>query len=244
MRIRITTSILINLYNIAIEHEGYAMDKELKSAVVFGATGLIGGFVVEQLLKDKRYGKVRLLSRRLLELKHEKLEQHVVDFDNLLSFRSMVEANHVYCCFGTTIKKAGSQQEFIKIDHDIPLRISKFANENGAEYFALVSSLGANTDSSNFYCNIKGLLEDNVREQFKQKIGIFRPALLLGEREEVRRAERIGQRLFPLLNPLLRGGFKRYKAIKAETVARAMITIAFRDTELTVFESEEIALIG
>ena len=83
-----------------------------------------------------------------------------------------------------------------------------------------------------------------MREQFKQKIGIFRPALLLGEREEVRRAERIGQRLFPLLNPLLRGSFKRYKAIKAETVASAMITIAFRDTELTVFESEEIALIG
>ena len=80
---RITTSILINLYIIAIVHEGYAMDAELKSAVVFGATGLIGGFVVEQLLKDKRYGKVRLLSRRLLELKHEKLEQHVVDFDNL-----------------------------------------------------------------------------------------------------------------------------------------------------------------
>jgi len=219
-------------------------NKELKSAIVFGATGLIGNFVVKQLLDDRRYSKVRLLSRKLIDLKHDKLEQHVVNFDNLLSFRALVKADHVYCCFGTTIKKAGSQKEFIKIDHDIPLRISKFANENGAVYFALVSSLGANSASSNFYCNVKGLLEDNVKEQFKEKIGIFRPSLLLGEREELRRAERIGQRLFPLLNPLLLGRLKRYKAIKAETVAQAMITIAFRDTELTVFESEEIALMG
>ena len=131
------------------------IDKHLKSAIVFGATGLIGGFVVNQLLEDKRYAKVRLLSRKLIEIKHEKLEQHIVDFDNLLSFRSLVKADHVYCCFGTTIKKAGTQKEFIKIDHDIPLRVSKFANENGAAYFALVSTLGANTASSNFYCNFE-----------------------------------------------------------------------------------------
>ena len=220
------------------------MEENLKSAIVVGATGLIGGFVVQQLLEDNRYRKVRLLSRRLLDLEHEKLEQHVVDFDNLLSFRSMVDTDHVYCCFGTTIKKAGSQQEFIKIDHDIPLRISKFANENGVKYFALVSSVGASSASSNFYSNTKGLLEDNVKEQFKQKLAIFRPSLLLGDREEVRTAEKIGQTFFPLLNPFMLGSFKKYKAIKAETVARAMISIAFTNTDLGVFESDQIELIG
>ena len=215
-----------------------------KSAIVFGATGLIGGFVVEQLLNDDRYNKVTLLSRKMLDIQHVKLEQHVVNFDNLLSFRSLVEADHVYCCLGTTIKKAGSKAEFIKIDHDIPLRISKFANENGVQYFALVSSLGANSASSNFYANTKGLLEDNIREQFQQKIGVFRPSLLIGEREEVRTGERIGQRILPLLNPLLVGSLKKYKAIKAPKVAKAMISIAFTETDLTIFESDQIELIA
>ena len=210
------------------------MSQELKTAIVFGATGLIGGCTVELLLNDARYRKVTLLSRRLLEIEHKKLEQHIVDFDNLLQAKPLVEADHAYCCLGTTIKKAGSQAEFIKIDHDIPLRLSKFCNENGVRYFALVSSLGASAAASNFYSNTKGVLEDNVREQFQQKLGIFRPSLLLGEREELRTGEFIGQKVLPILNPLLFGGLKKYKAIKAETVAKAMISIAFTDTDLTV----------
>ena len=220
------------------------MDTVSKSAIVLGATGLIGGCVVEQLLLDKRYNEVTLLSRRILDIQHEKLQQLVVDFDNLLSFRPLVEADHLYCCLGSTIKKAGSQARFIKIDHDIPLRIAKFANENGVAYFALVSSLGASAGSVNFYSNTKGLLEDNIREQFRQKIGIFRPSLLLGDREEIRTGERIGQKVMPFINPLLVGGLRKYKAIKAETVARAMITMAFTETNLTVFESDQIAMIG
>ena len=220
------------------------MNAQPKSAILFGATGLIGGFVLEQLLLDKRYHKVVILNRRRLDITHNKLEQQVVDFDNLLSFKSQVEADHLYCCLGTTITKAGSKEEFIKIDHDLPLRIAKFANENGVHYFALVSSVGASAASSNFYANTKGLLEENVKEQFQRKIGIFRPSLLLGEREETRTAERIGQRVLPLLNPILMGSLKKYKAIKAETVAKAMINIAFTETELTVFESNQIAMIG
>ncbi|MBL4754801.1 MAG: NAD-dependent epimerase/dehydratase family protein [Flavobacteriales bacterium] len=220
------------------------MKTQSKSAVLFGATGLIGRFVLVELLKDKRYHKVVILSRRPLDITHEKLEQQIVDFDNLLSFKSQVEADHLYCCLGTTISKAGSKAEFIKIDHDIPLRIAKFANENGVRYFALVSSVGANVSSANFYSNTKGMLEENIREQFQQKIGIFRPSLLLGEREEARTAERIGQRVLPLLNPLLLGRLKKFKAIKAETVAKAMVNIAFTDTELTVFESDQIEIIA
>ncbi|MBL4657793.1 MAG: nucleoside-diphosphate sugar epimerase, partial [Flavobacteriales bacterium] len=121
---------------------------------------------------------------------------------------------------------------------------SKFCNENGVRYFALVSSLGASAAASNFYSNTKGVLEDNVREQFQQKLGIFRPSLLLGEREELRTGEFIGQKVLPILNPLLFGGLKKYKAIKAETVAKAMISVAFTDTDLTVFESDQIELLA
>lgn len=220
------------------------MSTESKSAIVIGATGLIGGCTVNLLLNDDRYNKVTLLSRRLLSIEHNKLKQHIVDFNNLLSIRQLVEADHVYCCLGTTIKKAGSKAQFIKIDHDIPLRISKFANENGVQYFALVSSIGADATSSNFYLNTKGLLEENIREQFRQKLGIYRPSLLLGEREEVRTGELIGQKVLPFLNPLMLGGLKKYKAIKAETVAKAMISIAFTDTGHTIFESDLIELIA
>ena len=219
------------------------METELKSAIVFGATGLIGGFVLKLLLEDDRYTKVTLLSRRILEVEHEKLEQQIVNFESLMSFRSLVTCDHLYCCLGTTMKKAGSKEEFIKIDHDMPLRIAKFANENKVQYFALVSSVGANAASSNFYSNTKGLLEENIKEQFQQKLGIFRPSLLLGDRKEVRRAEKIGQSFFPLLNPILVGSLKKYKAIKAETVAKAMIQIAFTDTDINVFESDQIELI-
>ncbi|MFA7229426.1 MAG: NAD(P)H-binding protein [Melioribacteraceae bacterium] len=197
----------------------------MKTAIVIGATGLIGKQITLNLLKDERYSKIKIFARRESGIKSSKLEEHIVDFGQIEKWKSEVAGDELYSAMGTTIKKAGSKDNQYKIDFTYQYETARAAAENGVEKYLLVSSAGANYKSSNFYLRIKGELEEkSVQLPFK-KISIFRPSILLGMREEERFAERIGIPLakgITSLIPLL----KKYKPIEGKTVAEAMIKCA------------------
>lgn len=193
-----------------------------RTAWLAGATGLVGGLLLQHLLASDRYRRVVVLTRRAAEIEHPKLEQRVLVFEQLQALE-LPCVDDVFCALGTTIKKAGSQQAFRRVDVEYPLELAKKALACEAKQFLLVSSVGANSKSSNFYLRTKGELEDAVSALPFQTIHIFRPSALVGPRKERRPGERVGIAATKLLSPLLVGSFRRYRAIQAEEVARAMV---------------------
>jgi len=214
-----------------------------KSALLVGASGLVGGHCLQLLLQDQDYGKVIAFVRKPLSLRHPKLEQALVDFDHLQDHAHLTKVNDVFCCLGTTIKKAGSQEAFHKVDFTYPVEAAKIAAENGAEQFLIITALGANSKSSIFYNRVKGEVEGAIAKLPFGAIHIFRPSLLLGERHEFRRGERMAQKISKLFSFLLFGTLRKYRPIEAGVVAAAMIEIAKKDLKGTsVFESDRIQM--
>ena len=130
--------------------------KDDKTALLFGASGLVGGYCLNFLLASSAYNKVKIFVRKELELENEKLEQHIIDFDKLDDYRNLFKGDDVFCCLGTTIKKAGNKKAFRKVDYDYGYQIAKIAEEKGVNQFLLVSSVGADEDSIFFYSQVKG----------------------------------------------------------------------------------------
>ncbi|MBU2510469.1 NAD(P)H-binding protein [bacterium] len=198
----------------------------MRSALIIGATGAVGHHCLDMLLKDEFYGSVTALSRRNLGLHHPKLKEIVLDFDDLKSASEVFGVDDVFCCLGTTMKKAGSKEAFRKVDFEYPLEAARLASKQGAKQFLMITALGANPNSAIFYNRIKGEVEAAVRMlEFEGKF-FFRPSLLIGERPETRIGEVLASQLFKFLGFLFVGPLKQYKAIGTETVARAMVHIA------------------
>lgn len=197
-----------------------------RTALVAGASGLVGGHLFQLLLADDEYTRVISLARRSLDAHHAKLEQHLIDVDTLDDLSELPHVDDAFCCLGTTIKKAGSQEAFRKVDYDYVLGFARAAQRAGAGQFLLVTALGADPASRIFYSRVKGEIEQAVRELPFEGIQIFRPSFLMGERAEVRLAERIGVPVARALAPLLVGSLRRYRPIHAADVARAMLQIA------------------
>lgn len=218
----------------------------LRIALVLGATGMVGKAVTEELLKREGWDEVRVLVRKTLALEHPKLKQIVVDWENLRRYSESFEGVHsVFCCLGTTIKKAGSQENFERVDLHYPLEAASIAKDNGVKQFLVVSSMGANAKSRNFYSRTKGRVEDALIAVGFQGLHLFRPSLLLGHREEFRLGERVGARLMKVLEFTMVGKAAKYRAIPGRTVARAMVNIASADTHgLHVYTNEVIHVIG
>lgn len=194
-----------------------------RTALVAGATGLIGGHLVKLLVADPAYEKVVVLARRRLEnIASPKLQTIIADFDALDAALSGIAVDDAFCALGTTIKVAGSQEAFRKVDHDYIAAFARAAKAAGARRFLLVSAMGADANSSIFYSRVKGETERAIRSIGFESLHIFRPGLLLGERREKRTGEEIGAALTPFLNPLMLGPLRAYRSIKSETVARAM----------------------
>lgn len=208
-------------------------------ALLVGATGLVGGFVLARLLAHPEYSNVELWVRRELPLRAPKLIQRVVDFSNLPSQR--VHADHVFCCLGTTIAKAGSEAAFREVDHDYPLALARLARSGGSRKFLMVSALGADRTSSVFYNRVKGEVENAITALELPAVWFFRPSLLLGPRQENRRGERIGAVIGKLVAPLLVGGLRKYRPIHVDTVAAAMVYAATHDVAPGAIESDAIA---
>lgn len=200
-----------------------------KTALIVGASGLVGSFCLRLLLQSDRYEKVIAVGRKALPMQHPKLRQLVIDFDKLDIYKHSLIADDIYCTLGTTIKQAGSQEKFYQVDYTYVVKLATITAANFASQFLVVSALGANANSSFFYNRVKGQMENAVKPLPFLGVHIFQPSLLLGPRKEKRTGEKIGAILMKGLGFLLAGPLKKYKAISAEAVAKAMLYAALQD---------------
>lgn len=189
---------------------------EQKTALVIGATGLVGSTITQQLLEDETYSKVNILVRKPLDLEHPKLQQHRFDFD--WPDADLVMGDHLFCALGTTIKRAGSQPAFRKVDYDYVVQTAKMAQYNGTTNMVYISSMGADPESSIFYMKVKGQVEQALGEVGFERCCILRPSMLLGERSEMRMGEMVGKLAMTAFSFAIPN---KYKAIEVKQVAKA-----------------------
>jgi len=205
-----------------------------RTAVIAGATGLVGGYLLRRLLEDATWDRVVSLGRRSLSIQHPKLEQRVVDFSSLAPLQNVAD---VFCCLGTTIKKAGSQQAFIAVDHDAVVALARAALAGGAQRFLLVSSIGAAAHSRVFYYRVKGETERDVAASGIPTVVTLRPSMLDGDRLESRSTEKLALSAMRLVGPLL----GKYRPTHADDVAKAMVARAKASPAgFTVVEADQI----
>ena len=216
----------------------------MRTALLVGASGLIGRSCLDAILRDELYSKVIVFVRKALPFQHPKLQQQIVDFDNLEYHAHLIKADDVFCCLGTTIKTAGSQDAFYKVDFTYPYNIATIASRNGAGQLLIVTALGASSKSGVFYNRVKGNIEEAVSGLKFSAIHIFRPSLLLGNRAEFRLGEKIAMFLFRIFGFILIGRWRKYRAIRALVVAEAMVTMAKLDLQgKRTYESDVIQTI-
>jgi uncharacterized protein YbjT (DUF2867 family) len=213
----------------------------MKTAIVIGATGLVGSLVTQKLLEDNRYEKVKVFVRRSLHLKHPKLEEHLINFDKIEIWKEYITGDELYSALGTTIKKAGSKDVQYNIDFTYQYEVAKAASQNGVEKYLLVSSAGANYKSKNFYLRMKGKLDEKVQLLTFKQIFIFRPSILAGERGELRLGEVLGIKIAGIVTKII-PVLKKYRPIEASQVAEAMIESANQNlsVKIKIFNPEEI----
>lgn len=211
----------------------------MKTAIVIGATGLVGVNLVGKLNDSKAYEKVILLVRRKTELNHLKIEEKIIDFDTIDA--ELVKADDIFCAIGTTLKKAGSKENQYKIDCEYPATIAKMGRQNGVKQFILVSSIGADKNSSNFYLRTKGELEEKIAQLNFDAFIILRPSFIIGDRKEFRLGEIIGIFFASLLRPLMLGGLKKYRGVHAISIAKKMVKLANENLKgKIIVESDKI----
>ncbi|HWG91821.1 MAG TPA: oxidoreductase [Candidatus Thermoplasmatota archaeon] len=212
-----------------------------RTALLVGATGLVGGHLLRRLLADDAYGRVIAIVRRPLEVKHPKLHMHVLDFDKLPHDFPAEAVDDVFIALGTTIKKAGTQEAFRKVDHTYVVETARAARGKGAKQALVVSAVDADPASRIFYNRVKGETETALRSLGYPALHLFRPSILLGEREELRPGERAGIIGAKLLRPLLVGKLRKYRGTPADGLAAAMIHVAKRgEGGIHVHEGEAI----
>ena len=182
----------------------------MRSAIVAGATGLVGSQLVQLLCESKEYISVTVLTRRQINYTHDKLVERIVNFDELVE-SDLEFADDVFCCLGTTIKKAGTREQFEKVDIEYPLRIAAMAKKRGTQHFIVISAMGANEKSMAYYNRVKGKLEKELMDMNLPQLSIVRPSLLVGNRQEFRLGEKVGEAALRALNPLLIGPMKKAK---------------------------------
>lgn len=208
------------------------------TANIIGATGLVGKQLVQLLLQNDSFEKVRIFVRRDSGLHHPKLEQQIVDFSDEQSWSNLLVGDVLFSALGTTLKQAGGKEKQYEIDFTFNLDFAKKAKQNGIENYILVSSVGANSKSKVFYTRMKGELDDEVAKIGFENLTILRPSSLTGNRDEKRIAEIIS---IPVTTFLTKFMFKKYRPIAGKTVARAMINAALKpDENKTIWEGDEV----
>ena len=213
----------------------------MKTALLFGSSGLVGGHLLNQLIKDTNYSKVKLFVRSVPEISDPKVETIKTDFNNLEKYKDDIKGDDCFFCIGTTKKNSPDKDEYRRVELDVPKEVAKIAKSNWVNSFIFVSALYANPKSSGEYIRFKGQVEEELKELNFPKLGIMRPSFLIGDRKEKRVSETIGIFVFKLLSPLLLGPLKKMKPIHSETVAKAMIRTGNDNLEKNIFESNEIA---
>ncbi len=204
---------------------------QMKKAIVFGASGFIGSYLVEALLNNDQYDKVTIVVRKNSIIHHPKLTILTGDINTLTSLKDQIKAEEVFIALGTTKKKTPDQKEYYRIDHDYPVLAAKIAKDNGAKSVFLVSSIGANAASGVFYTRTKGKTEQDIIALNFDHTHIFRPSLLLGNRKENRPLEKFFLKIWPIISLIFRGTLSRYRGIEGKEVAQAMQHAALHQTE-------------
>lgn len=194
-----------------------------KTALLVGATGLVGSELLQLLLTSNNYAHVRILVRNSVDIHHNKLGEHVINFDHLEQHADLFKVDDVFCCLGTTIKKAKSQTAFKKIDVDIPLQIAQLAREQHVNQFSIITAIGADATSTIFYSRMKGQLENSLRNLNFPVLHIFRPSLLLGDRKETRIGESLGTFFAKMFMFAFVGPLQKYTPISAQILASNMV---------------------
>ena len=212
----------------------------MKTALLFGSSGLIGGQLLNNLIQNNDYNKIKIFVRSEPEIKDSKLEIIKTDFNNLKSHVEDIKGDECFFCIGTTKQNSPDKNEYKRIERDMPVEIAEIAKKNSVNSFVYVSSGFADPKNSAAYLRYKGEVEEELKKLNFTKLGIVRPSFLLGNRKEKRFGEKIGVFLFNLLSPLFLGPLKKMKPIHSERVAKAMIKISNGDFKQHVFESNEI----
>lgn len=198
----------------------------MKTAIVYGASGLVGSYILESLLNHPNYNQIIIVVRKELSLQHPKLKTIIGDFNSLNNVAKDIEAHEIYIALGSTQKKTPDKKEYYQIDHDYPVLAAKLAKDNGAKSVFLVSAIGAKANSSVFYVKTKGETEEDIMDLNFDHTYIFRPSMILGGRKESRPLEKVFKVLFRIFAPLFMGKLNRYRGIKAKDIADSMVKAA------------------
>ena len=212
----------------------------MKTALLFGASGLVGGHLLNLLIKDNDYSKIKIFVRLEPKISDPKIEIIRTDFNNLQNHKEDIRGDDCFLCIGTTKQNSPDKNEYRRVELELPKEIAQIAKSNSINSFVFISSGYADPKSSGDYLKFKGQVEEELKSLNFTRLGIMRPSFLMGKRKEKRIGEKIGIFVFKLLSPLLLGPLKKMKPINSEIVAKAMVAFVQSDTQKNTFESNEI----
>ena len=213
----------------------------MKIAILFGATGLVGSHLLNLLVNSNEYDKIKIFSRKDIKISNPKIEQFIIDFNELEKNKGNITGDDCFFVMGTTRRVTPQKKDYIDVELNLPVRIAKIVRDNNIKSFIYVSSGGANADSRNLYLQNKGKAEKEIINLSFDFTAIIQPSLLLGNRKEKRIGEKFGIILFKFLTPILVGPLRKMRPIRAEIVAKAMVKLANENINQSIFESNEIA---
>ena len=212
----------------------------MKTALLFGSSGLVGGHLLNELIQNDNYNKIKLFVRSVPETSNPKIEIIKTDFNNLDNHQEDIMGDDCFFCIGTTKQNSPDKNEYRRVELEIPKKIAQISKSNSINSFVFVSSGYADPKSSGDYLKFKGQVEEELKSLNFTKLGIMRPSFLMGNRKDKRIREKIGILVFKLLSPLLLGSLKKMKPINSEIVAKAMLAFVQSDAQKNTFESNEI----
>jgi len=212
----------------------------MKTAAIFGSSGLIGKSILLKLLKSDNYSRVKAFVRSEIEIDHPKLDIIITDFSKLDEIEYLLNADECYFCIGTTRRKTPRKTDYIKTEYELPIKIAEICKRNDIDKFIYISSLGASPNAAGLYLKNKGKTENDLKNLKFKKLIIVRPSILVGERKENRIGEKLGLLIMNSLSILLMGKLKKYKPIKSTVVANSIFKIANKNIEKEIFESDEL----
>ena len=212
----------------------------MKTALLFGSSGLVGGHLLNELIQNDNYNKIKLFVRSVPKISNPKIEIIKTYFNNLKNHKEDIKGDDCFFCIGTTKQNSPNKNEYRRVELEVPKQVAQIAKSNSVNSFFFVSSGYADSKSSGDYLKFKGEVEEELKRLDFSKLGIMRPSFILGDRKEKRAGEKIGIFLFKLLSPLLLGPLKKMRPIHSKTVAKAMSRAANENLEKNIFESNEI----
>ncbi len=216
----------------------------MKTALIFGSSGLVGSHLLDLITQDNNYSKIKLYVRSEPKKVNSKFEIIKVDFNKLEDYKDSINGDDCFFCIGTTRKNTPDKNEYIKVEYNLPVSIAKMAKSNSVNNFIYISSLGANPNATSVYLKNKGKAEEELVKLNFTNLSILRPSILVGNRKESRFGEKIGIFAMKTFSPLFFGNMKKYKPINVENVAKSMLQVAQKHYQKNIFESDEIVRIG